>query len=276
MARSRHGHDREENTVKARIKLLLPACLLIPMFASGQGVPRGAATRYGLTLGVAFYQVRDEALNPIRHQGPSVSAGVFRERASTDSMHRFGISFTFAPLTDRYSPDRSSILFHPAVEFRYVRKTAQPTEDLALFLGGTMGWNTRFGFYENWDQGHPYWLTSAHLGFAGSLVRTLNDGKSLQLDLDSPLVALVSRPPERFEYKEVNPDPGWVFKEIHRDLRPAAFSQHTAVTATLTFHNTGGRFLQRVFWQTAFAATRLPQSKPFTSLSHILGISHLF
>jgi hypothetical protein len=246
------------------------------MFASGQGVPREAATRYGLTLGVAFYQVRDEVLNPIRHQGLSVSAGVFREGASTDSMHRLGISFTFAPLTDRYSPDRSSVVFHPAVEFRYARRTAQLSEDLALFLGGTMGWNTRFGFYENWDQGHPYWLTSASLGFAGSLVRTLDDGKSLQLDLDSPLVALVSRPPERFEYKEVNPDLGWVFKEIHRDLRGATFPRHRAVTATLTFRRTGGRFLQRVFWQTAFATARLPQSKPFTSVSHTLGISHLF
>jgi hypothetical protein len=276
MARGRHGHDREENTVKARIKLLLSTCLLIPMFASGQGVPREAATRYGLTLGVAFHQVRDEALNPIRHQGPSVSAGVFREGGSAGSMHRFGISFTFAPLTDRYSPDRSSVLFHPAVEFRYARKTAQLSENLALFLGGTVGWSTRFGFYENWDQGHPYWLTSAHLGFAGSLVRALDDGKSLQLDLDSPLVALVSRPPERFEYKEVNPDLGWVFREIHSDPRITSVHEHSALTATLTFHNTGGRFAQRIFWQTAFAATRLPSSKPFNSLSHTLGISHLF
>ena len=262
--------------MKSRIKLLLPACLLIPMFASGQQAPRGSAARYGPTLGVAFYQVRDEVLNPIRHQGPSVSAGVFREGASTDSMHRLGISFTFAPLTDRYSPDRSSVVFHPAVELRYAKKTAQLSEDLTLFLGGTMGWNTCFGFYENWDQGHPYWLTSAHLGFAGSLVHKLDDGKALQLDLDSPLVAFLSRPPERFEYKEVNPALGWVFKEIHRGLRGATFPQHKAFTATLTFLRTSGPFLQRVFWQTAFAAARLPQSKAFTSVSHTLGISHLF
>ena len=29
-------------------------------------------------------------------------------------------------------------------------------------------------------------------------------------------------------------------------------------------------------WQTAVAAAHLPQSKPFTSVSHTLGISHLF
>jgi hypothetical protein len=192
-------------------------------------------------------------------------------------MHRFEVSFAFAPLTDRYSPDRASLLFHPAVEFRYARKAVRVTEDLALFLGGTAGWNTRFSFYENWDQGHAYWLTSSHVGLAANLVRRLDNGNSLHLEVDAPLLAAVSRPPERFEYKEVNPDFGWIFGHIHEDMRITSLHEHTALTATLAYHRAGGGFFgRRFFWQTAYTSTRLPESRPFTSFTHTFGISHPF
>lgn len=263
--------------MKLRIKLSLIACLILPLLASGQEVPPASPTRYGFTLGVALYQARDEVLNSIRHQGPSISAGVFREGSSGTARHRLEVSFAFAPLTDRYSPDFASLLFHPAVGFRYARKAVQVTKDLALFLGGTAGWDTRFSFYENWDQGHAYWLTSSHLGLAADLVRRLENGNSLQLELDAPLLAAVSRPPERFEYKEVNPDLGWIFGHIHQDMRITSLHEHTALRATLAYQRPGGGFLgRRFFWQTEYTSTRLPESRPFTSFAHTFGISHPF
>jgi hypothetical protein len=258
-------------------RLALLACLLIPISLSGQERLPGSHTRYGFTLGVAFYQARDQVLNRLRHQGPSISAGVFREGSSEGSVHRIRVSFAFAPLSDRYSPDRSSLLFRPAIEVRYGRKAAQITENVALFMGGRAGWNTDFSFYENWDQGHAYWLTSAHLGFAGTLVRTLADGSSLHLELDAPVLAAVSRPPERFEYKEVKPDFGWIFGHIHEGMRVTSLHEHTALKASLVYHRKGGGFLrQRFFWQTAFTSTRLPDSRPLTTLTHTLGVSHPF
>jgi hypothetical protein len=226
---------------------------------------------------VSLHQVRDEVLANLRHQGPKITAGLFREGISHSAIHRFGVSFAFAPLTDRYSPDRSSVLFHPAIEFRYAKRAARVTEDMTLYLGGTVGWDTRFSFFENWDQGHPYWLTSSHLGVAGTLVRSLGNGNALRFELDAPLLAAVSRPPERFEYKEVNPDLGWVFRHIHKDLRVTSLHEHTAFTATLAYERRGGGLLgQRFFWQTGFISTRLPHSRPITVLSHTLGISHPF
>ncbi|MGW8266084.1 MAG: hypothetical protein ACWGSQ_06930 [Longimicrobiales bacterium] len=260
-----------------RIKLTLLACLVSPSFAAGQEMADPSFARYGFTLGVSVYQARDEVLNNLRHRGPSIMAGVFWEGMSNAAMHRMEVSFAFAPLTDRYSPDRSSLLFQPAIELRYARKAVRISEDYSLFLGGTVGWNSRFSFYENWDQAHAYWLTSSHLGLAASLVRPLDNGNAFQLDLDAPLLAVVSRPPSRFEYKEVRPDLGWVFREIHSDPRVTSIHEHTAVTATLSYLRPGGGFFgQRLFWQTAFTSSRLPSSRPFTSLSHTLGISHSF
>lgn len=259
------------------VKLILLILLGVPGVASAQGAPPQSSTRYGLSLGVALYQARDEVLNPIRHSGPSILAAVFREKLSEKSLHRIEFSLAFAPLTDRYSPDRSSMLFHPAIDFRYARRAAQISENVALFLGGAAGWNTRFSFYENWDQAHVYWLTSSHLGLATSLVGQLDHGHSVRLDLDAPLLAVVSRPPEQFEYKEVSPNLGWVFREIHGNPRITSVREHTAVTATLSYlRPDGGFFGQRIFWQTAFTSTRLAGSRPFTSLSHTVGFSHVF
>ena len=263
--------------MRHKIKLALIGCLVLPLFASGQEVTAGGDPRFGVTLGVALYENRDEVLNNIRHHGPSISAGVFLEGGSSSSIYRMGLSFGFAPLADRYSPDRSSIQFHPAIEFRYAKKTAQVTEGLALFVGGAVGWNTRFSFYENWDQGHAYWLTSSHLDLAGSLVQSLGNGRAVQLELDAPVLALVSRPPERFEYKEVNPSLGWVLGHIHQDARLTSLHEHRVLKATIGYGKTrGGRMFRRVFWQTTFTSTQLPHSRPFTSLSNRLGISYSF
>jgi hypothetical protein len=263
--------------VNRRIKIALLACLVAPAFVAGQESARGASFRYGFTLGVSLYEVRDETLNGLRHRGPSISAGLFREGISEKAAHRLELSFAFAPLADRYSPDRSSLLFQPSFDFRYARKAVQLSEDFSLFLGGTTGWNSRFSFYENWDQAHAYWLTSSYLGLAAGLLRPLDNGGALFLEMDAPLLAVVSRPPERFEYKEFNPDLGWVLKEIHSDPRLTSIHEHTSVTATLSYLRPGGGFLgHRIFWQTAFTSSRLPDSRPFAALTHTLGISYPF
>lgn len=252
-------------------------CLVSPVLLAGQELPHASSARHGFTLGVSLYEVRDEVLNGLRHRGPSISAGLFRERVSDEAMRRIEVSFAFAPLADRYSPDRSSLLFQPAFDLRYVRNAVQVSEDLSLFLGGTAGWISRFSFYENWDQAHAYWLTSWYLGLSAGLFRSLDNGGALFLEMDVPLLAVVSRPPGRFEYKEFNPDLGWVLKEIHSDPRLTSIQQHTSVTATLSYLRPGGGFLgHRIFWQTAFTSNRLPNSRPFTALTHTLGISHPF
>jgi hypothetical protein len=269
----------KRTTVALLVALAIPPVAL-PGITGGQeigGLRRGAQTRYGVTLGVAWYQARDQVLASLRHQGPKISLGFFREGMSSSALHRVGLTFAFAPLTDRYSPDRSSLLFHPSIEVKYAKKTVHIGDDTDLYVGGTLGWNTRFSFYENWDQAHPYWLTSSHIGAVGTLVRGLANGNAVRFELSFPLLAAVSRPPERFDYKEVNPDFGWVLRHIHKDLRVTSLHEHTAVTATLAYERRGGGLLgQRFFWQTNFISTRLPSSRPFLALSHTLGISHPF
>ncbi len=263
--------------MKHIIELLLLGCLALQLPAAAQEVTENATARFGVTLGIALCQNRDEVLNNVRHSGPSITAGVFLQGGSSSSMYHLGLAFGFAPLKDRYSPDRSSILFHPTIEFRYAWKALQVADRSALFLGGTVGWSTRFSFYENWDQGHAYWLTSSHVGLGATLVHSLANGKALQLDLDAPVLALVSRPPKRFEYKEVNPSLSWMFGEIHKDTRLTSIREHRDVKVTIGYGSTSGGVLHRkIFWQTAFVSTRLPQSRPFTSLSHKLGFVYPF
>lgn len=260
-----------------RVKIAWAMSFLLPGLAGAQVIAPDSGARYGFTLGVAVYQMRDEVLNDLRHRGPTVSAGVFREGSSANALHRVGFSFSFAALTDRYSLDRSSLVFHPTLEVRYARRVARVADDLSVFVGATGGWSTRFAFFENWDQGHAYWMTSAHLGFSGALVRTLDGGGRLRLDLDAPVLAAVSRPPDRFTYKEANPDLGWVLRQIHQGMRITSVHEHTALAATITWDREGGGFLrQSFFWRTDFVSSRLPAARPLTILTHSLGISQSF
>jgi hypothetical protein len=60
------GTLKEIGTMNGRIRVTLLAFLALPGVASGQESFLGPSARYGFTLGVSLYEVRDEVLNGLR------------------------------------------------------------------------------------------------------------------------------------------------------------------------------------------------------------------
>jgi len=256
-----------------RFLIVLFAAAVVGSPAASQELGPGNAG-FGFTLAVAEYQIRDAVLNPIRHRGTSLSLELFRRGGGEDTRHRLGLSVLVDPLGDRYTSGRSSTLVHLAADLRLARKVTDIGPGTSVFLGGSAGWSTHFAFHEQWDEQHAYWLTASELGPVVSVEHRLGRGRSIQCDAGMPVLALVSRPPQRFDYREVDHSLGWMLKEIHSSSRLATPGEHLALRAGITYSaERDGRLRHALFWRTAYVRNDAPTSRAVSIVTHSLGLS---
>lgn len=241
--------------------------------AASQELGPGSAG-FGFTLAITEYQIRDAVLNPVRHRGTSVSLELFRRGGGEDARHRLGVSVLVDPLGDRYTTGRTSTLVHLAVDFRLARKVADVGPGTSVFVGGSAGWGTHFAFHEQWDEQHAYWLTASEVGPTVTVERRLGGGRYIQLDAGMPVLALVSRPPERFEYREVNHGLGWMLGEIHSASRLATPGEHLALKGGVTYSAVrDGALRHALFWRVGYVRNDAPTSRRVSIVNHSLGVS---
>jgi hypothetical protein len=151
------------------------------------------------------------------------------------------------------------------------------SQDIRLFLGGITGLDSHIAYYANWDESHFYWLTSYNLGFDGILTYQKSDKSSFWLEMNTPLVSLVSRPPERLLYKEINFDFWWIIDELHEDPRFTSIHQHLALSLDLGYtFKYSSKFKQSIFWRFRFIKNSMEYSKEILILTHTLGVTFLF
>ena len=228
----------------------------------------------GLTLAATEYQIRDEVLNPIRHSGTSLTLEVFRRSGGEDRRRSVRFSLLVNPLGDRYTTERSSVVVHPAVDVRMAWRLSAAGENTSLFLGGSAGWGTHFQFHEQWDEQHVYWLTAAQSGLEAVVERRLGSGRAIHLEVGLPMVAVVSRPPERFTYREVDHGLAWILGEIHGRSRLATLTEYFAPHVSLTYSTVrNGRLRHSLFWRTNYIRNSAPTSRDVGIMSHSLGAS---
>jgi len=241
--------------------------------AAGQSLGPGNAG-FGVSLAATEYQIREEALNAVRHRGASLTLGMFRQGGDANRRHRITLSVLVGRLGDRYAPERGSLVAHPELDLRMGWRVGRLGRGTSLFLGGTAGWSAHWTFYEQWDEAHVYWLTASRLGIDGLLERDLGAGRSLQLEVGAPVLGLVSRPPSEFPYREVNPSAGWILREIHGRPRVASLADHLALDLSLAYSRIGGEGLKhQVFLRMEYIRDTAPSSRPVTILTYRLGVS---
>lgn len=229
---------------------------------------------FGFALAVTEYQIRDQVLNPIRHRGTSMALELFRRSGGDDTRRVLAFSLLVDPLGDRYTTGRSSLLVHPRLDFRAAWRVADLGGRTSVFVGGSAGWNTHWTFHEQWDEQHVHWLTATQVGVDAAVERRLGGGRWLHFEVGAPLLALVSRPPERFTYREINHSLGWVFSEIHSHSRLATPDEHLDLRVGLNYSAVrDGRLRHAVFWRTSYVRNTAPTSRDVHIVTHSLGVS---
>lgn len=234
---------------------------------------------FGFTIGLSRNQVKEKVLNNIRHQGtffPSPISFVY-ENVKINSIQRFEFNLFFTGLKSRYDPDVSSLMIHPDINYRYIWKINKANETWGFYLGGITGLNMQLGWYDNWDDSHLYWLTSYYLGADGRLDYTLSNKSSFYLDISFPLLSVVSRPPERFLYKVVNPEFSWIISEIHENLRLTSVHQYFAMNVDFAYElRYSEKSKLRIFWRIYYLNSNMDYSKNLRVISHTVGATILF
>jgi len=264
-----------------KVKMIITLIfLIINVGFAFSGDKNPNAKKYtGFIIGLSFTHVKEKVLNNIRHKGtffPSPITFIY-ENVKINSVQVFEFNIHFTGLKSRYDPDVSSLMIHPDINYRYLWKINKTDEKLDLYLGGITGLNMHLGWYDNWDDSHLYWLTSYYIGADGRLHYELTKKSSFYLDLHFPVISLVSRPPERFLYKGVNPEFGWMISELHDNLRLTTLHQHFTMNLDLAYElYYSEKSKLRIFWRLYYLNNKMNYSKNLRVISNVIGAGLLF
>ncbi len=263
--------------MKAKTSLILITILFTLKTAIPQSQFESGSKDFGFTFGLNEYQVKEKVLNNIRHRGMMPSLAFSYERSKEISRQRFEFFLIINMLKSRYDPDRSSIVINPSVNYRYARKVKDIDQDFKLFLGGIAGLNSHSAFFDNWDDSHLYWLTSYSLGIDAILTYQKSEKSFFFLEIYFPVFALISRSPNRFLYKAVNPKFSWIVSEYHKNLRLTSIHEHFVLNLDLEYRfRYSKKFMQGIFWRFRYVKNSMSYSKNIHILTHTLGLTFIF
>lgn len=232
---------------------------------------------FGISLGLNDYQIRETILNNIRHRGLLLSLGLSNSRLKDKSYKEFNFNIIVNKLKTRYETEKLSLAANPLIKYRYLRKVKNFNENFNLFIGGITGWNLHLGFYEEWDESHIYWLNSYFLGIDERLIFHSSEKSTISLDINIPIVSLISRPPKRFLYKEINPKLSWFLNNFHDDLKLASLNQHFEYNMIFEYKFWNSKKYKKIiFWHFSYLKNTMPHSKDLSILTNTFGIKLTF
>ena len=144
---------------KRKILALIVATMTFISFrtASSQGKIESIGNDFGLTIGLTGYQIKEKALNNIKHDGAFMSGGLSYEISKKTSKQRFELYLTPSKVGSRYDPGSDSFIIDTAIKYRYAGKVGDINKNIGLFVGGIAAYDLHMGLYENWDEAHVYW-----------------------------------------------------------------------------------------------------------------------
>lgn len=155
----------------------------------------------GAGLHLSFTQVRDDTLVPLRFLGPGAgfSAGYAFDADPWRLETRLRV--TASALFDRHMTPNAGLL--PSFDVTTHRQLASFGET-KLALGAWFSLHETVFYPASWDDAHAYWAGVTSLGPSARLTMPLLEERHLALELGTPIVALVSRPPRHRLYKVDN------------------------------------------------------------------------
>ena len=255
---------------------LILLVLLVPAIACAQGTDQSDSD-FGISLGLSNYQVREEVLNNLRHSGTLFSLGLSHTRPTGLSLKTCRFNVTVSTMKSRYESESNSYALNTVLTYSYSRRVARLTDKADLYVGGIIGLNQHLDFYDAWDESHIYWLTAYFLGPAGLMTYRKSEKSSFSIDVNLPLVSVVSRPPERFLYKEGDPTFSWIMGRIHDNLRLTSIHRHFAFDVTLGYtHGSVGGTKRFLFWRMTYLHNSMEYSKEISIATHTVGVALLF
>ena len=230
------------------------------------------ANGFEIYLGYANTQLRESVLNNILHNGYLFSTGVTYYKSRNPIIQKINFKSTPCFLMSRYENKQSSLNVFNRIKYSLLYNTEKTNKFFSQCYGMAIGLNSNVTFFENWDDSHIYWLTNYYLSINSDLKFHLNNNQSVNLFVGFPIINFISRPPEVFTYKVLNPKPGWIIKEVNENIRFSGIN-HLNLETTFAYNfSYNSRIGKSIYYELIFIKTEMPYSKQFVLLVNNIGL----
>jgi hypothetical protein len=187
---------------------------------------------------VSGTQVRDDLVAPLRFVGPGFGFTASHDyRAETwDTAARLRLALAY--VSERYGTSNALALPSFDVSTHFGSAGGPGTVD----FGAWFGIHQLLGYFAAWDDAHLYWFSTVGLGPS---VRFTADTlpRPVEIEISSPLVALVSRPPRRRFYKvDKLAYPGFWLGRFAHDPEVTSVHRLQAASARVTWRGSREAF----------------------------------
>jgi hypothetical protein len=202
----------------------------------GSRTPRPSWHALGAGVDLGIQSVRDDALVPLVHTGPRVTAHAgYLGRLGVGLLQadaRFGPAAIFG----RYWEEGFTLHWslRAALLFDVDRKGSTQ-----FALGPALAWENDTFYFEDWDDAHAYWIGTRWLGPRLQASRPLNDTTRVNAQLEFAVVGLLSRPPGyRMQKQETSEAIGPILTWPSTDPKFATIADVQVVRATIDLTRT--------------------------------------
>ena len=228
---------------------------------------------FALHFGLTEYQTQEQVLNKVVHSGMFPALGFSYTIPSYESLHNISLFFTFNPIKSSYELGAASLASNMNLNYSYTQKISDLRPSLGLWLGPIGGMDYNVSYFENWDESHFYWLTSYYLGFDSRLIYNRSNGAYVTFDMQLPLLALVSRPPDRFLKSEIDPKFSAIVNNMHDNMELTSLNRYFDIKLNIAYTFAGSEnFMQSFYWRFRYLNNNMAYSKNVKILTHSLGL----
>jgi len=255
--------------------IFILVCILIS--AQEQDDIPVATNDFSFGLGLSNLQLKENTLNTIRHKNTGVYLELNYLRQKAHLFHRLRLDITFSMLKSRYENEAKSLAIHTYLHYVIGTDVIRSNHKFDLLVGGLAGFNYNIFFFEYWDDSHYYWMSAFELGASAKTGYYFNNNSLLSAELGLPVIALVSRPPERILYKLDDPDFKDVISKTTGSSKVTSVHEYFSINFNVDYiFQANDRLRMALLLRTHYTRANLDDSQKLNMLRYAFGLGFIF
>ncbi len=249
------------------LRFAWPATAATLLFTRPAAAAPKMSLNYGLELGLQ--QIKDELLRPLAWAGPSAALTGSFGLDFGSSIHRADLWLGSSVVYNRF--DHVGVVVRYGTHWASLYEVAT-THWAKLYLGPAYRFDTLTAYYADWDDSFMYWYVSHSLAPALAFVRQHDERSSSSLQIEMPLIGVLSRAPTQRLYKtDPLTYPSRWLGHTHQDLSVSHPGNLFAPTLTLNHTRLLGECWGLSFgYEARYRHTSV--SAGFASLTHAVKV----
>ncbi len=232
----------------------------------GQDFSRNSS--HEINIGAVFRQSKDYCLNKTRYQGIGFQAGYAWKNVSPENIHDIQFDTKYSKLVNRYDILPASFYVSPELSYGYARNLTPDNSILDSYMGGQINIQPNLWYYAMWDDSHFYWFTNNNLSLYNHTYLPLKNN-FIEFTLSIPIVALVSRPSARRDYKMDKSDLDYIVDKMYSNLKLQTINRFHGAKLKIGYaYRINSKVAHRIAYSFNISRIDTPDSKILVTIDH--------